>query len=185
MKKVLTMILAAVLSLSFLTVTELETFAEIDKQEFTNTIVTEEVNIGTLTMGEKITIYSDANTTISIELVDTTNRATRASGDSGWSGGSIPWGISTLNVKCQHDNGTMQYKIDVRGSDSSIVGAYNLTYNVGLWSVQNTNLSIGNQFASNYTPAYATATITAHLIQYGIVVGSFGGYLTSEINSNG
>lgn len=159
--------------------------AEENTQENNLQIVySEEVNLSDLSYDEEITVYNQNNIKITITL-NSPEIQTRSSGDSGWTGGSIPSGVSTLTIQCSHELGNMSYKMDVRGSDCSILRAYNLTYNVGIWTVNNTSLAVYNQYATNSQPAYATATINATLVEYGIVVASFGGYLTGELNTNG
>lgn len=156
----------------------------IEMQEVETRIVSDFVNIGELKYNEEVVMFNENNNIATVELENPLQKERIVSNGS-WSGGSIPFDVSTLIVRCYCTRGTIRYKIDVRGSDSSILSAYSLAYSTPLWTVNSANLSIINGKATNTIPARATATIQAVLIEYGIVASSFGGYLTGELNTNG
>ncbi len=139
------------------------------------------IDLSEMELGEEYVLFSDGENVVSVVL----ELPSLLRGSTGWSGGSIPWGVSTLNVQCSNSAGSTSYKVDVRGSDGSILRAYNL-YNLYFgYTISSTSLWVGRSVSSRDVPAYATATVNAQMTQGGFVIGSVSGYLTVEVNSSG
>ena len=126
--------------------------------ENNTTIVSDEININEMDYGVEYVIYDENEIKITVKMEPAIS--TRAVGDSGWSGGTIPPGSSTLHVNCRDGANSMSYKLDVIGiSDGPrIVSAHSLFIQVYAWTINSSDLSIIKERATNSSPATATAT---------------------------
>lgn len=150
-----------------------------------------EVSIDELEIGEPVTTYHNLDTglKIEIELIEkeevSNEYSTYGYGNSGWSGGTIP-AKATMMVRATVDGISftkLEYKVDTIGL--TITSAYALAYSLNLYTMQSTSLNITNPTATSSAYARTELTYTAVLIEYGVVVNSYGGFLNFEIDSSG
>lgn len=185
--KMFLMVLAAVLSAGFCNGS---VYASEAVQEMGN-IVDEGVLLEELEPGESVVVYRDETTGDQVEIelqISEPTKMTRDVGNSGWSGGYIPSSTSTLLVKLSNPKAPfryLQYYVDVNGKTSSIISAYGLSYNAPIFLMDSCALNILNRTATAVQSARAEFSFSAHTEEYGIVLGTWSGYLAIELNYEG
>lgn len=152
-----------------------------------------EIDLSTSSVGDIFVIYEDLENDIliEVEIIDIEKKSTRDIGNSGWSGGSIPYHNVSMAVRANYIGHWFEYY--VHSNNQSFYAVDRLTYfTTHNWTVQNTWLS--------YTKNKATLEFTAFRNRAGSVgisydglgmnltgnsTASFRGYLIFEMNASG
>lgn len=143
--------------------------------------------------GEKIVLYVDEETGDKVQVTVTPKESsisTYGSYDSGWSGGYIPAGSYTFTpeINASSIKGILfylTYSVDVTAYHVKIHDAYNTYYHALLANITSCETKVVNSSATNTSPARATCQFTGNIEEYGIIAGSFSGYLTFQVNQLG
>jgi hypothetical protein len=138
-------------------------------------------------VGDDVILYSNPETgeRVGVEIVEYIPPiTTRTGGDSGWSGGYIPGGTTTLKPHASVGTAEVSYYVIVNAYPVTYLDAYNASYSEFGWTTTSSNLFVGRAVAGD-APAYATYQYTAVMQQLGVVIKSKDCYLTSQMNYYG
>jgi hypothetical protein len=140
-----------------------------------------EINLNDLNDKDSIILYQGDGYTVSIDILDTIS--TFDTGNSGWSGGTIPSGTKTLYPHVTSDGKAYDeigFYMTVRNKEILDVYGENVDNKV-IISVSDVEAKIINKKASASRTAKASMTFLA---RYTIGGGSWSNYLTAEINNS-
>ncbi len=140
-----------------------------------------------------IVLYENADTgmklSIDISSVEDSISTQATTGNSGWSGGSIPGGTTILTPKLT--NPTVLYvvvgfnmNVTIGSSGNKINSVYNPTISTLALTLSSINCGVNNSIATSNNPARATMTWLAIMSEQGITVGSESNYFTVELNTS-
>ena len=143
-------------------------------------------NVRNLKIGEEKVIFNNGDEKVSVKL-DEIEPTITLFGSTGWSGGTIPDGTSTLTVK--YESGgvyTASYKATVKGSTSSILDVHSPYINiVGMSNLNISYFGVERSTATNSLVARASMRYSYTFTQGGINFGTLSKYLNLELNYNG
>lgn len=105
--------------------------------------------------------------------------------DSGWSGGYVPWENSTLSINAVSDTNYVRFSVIANGQYSRLSNFGNLSYRIGLYTLQNMYAGIRNANATNSLNELAEWSTSAVLIQGRIVIGSKNMFVRMELRADG
>ncbi|GEM_PF-2835186 len=143
-------------------------------------------NIRNLRVGDEKVVFNNGDEKVSVKLEEIEPTITLF-GSTGWSGGTIPDGTSTLTVK--YESGgvyTASYKATVKGSTSSILDVHSPYININ--GASNLNISyfgVERSTATSSLVARASMRYSYEYTQGGINIGTVSRYLNLELNYNG
>ena len=132
-------------------------------------------------IGNVFVLHQDDETTIETEIEkkeliipkinNNDGMTSNSAGNTGWSGGTIPYYRVTMMARASNPGASLKYK--VVATNQEIIDVHSLTYSVWLYNIQSTSLTL--------TKSRAELQFSALVDK----IHSFGGYILFEINNNG
>lgn len=144
-----------------------------------------EFNLNDCSPGDEIILYNENDTEVKIAISN--NQETSAlsprysySNDSGWSGGYIPFGTTTLHPSFNTNDIYVSYDVDANGTDMTLSSPYNGRISIVNGRPEYLNLLGLTLRASDSTPAHVRGEFKGNNFAYNIE-----GYLSLQLNSIG